>query len=378
MREDINNSFDSYIRDILDDASVKAPRSVWKGVAQRIGTDNKARRNPLPWVFAPLAAACAVLFVLWLVPIHPEAAFGTDASLVCLLESESPNPEFERFALAQEIQAVEDLPQINKIAPVLAVAQQFTEESNSADTPEENRTEVQIEEEVAEYIDDWADVFSNLETEEEKAARINEKKGFILNLGTGIGANDAHFSKGYTRPLTSSEALNQDLIEHTKSVYYVPLSFGVDLRYHFANDLSIGIGLNWTQLNREFDGSYLGNEGTFNHILQYVGIPLNVYWDIVSVRSLQLYAFAGASVEKLISNKYYIMKQSRSPLLTKDAAGFMCSAQLGVGAAFRLSNRISLYFDPYVYYYFPSAQPRSIRTEHPLMVSFEAGLRFDL
>lgn len=379
MREDINNSFDSYIRDILDDAAVKAPRAVWKGVQQRIGAEKRARRSPLPWIFAPLAAACAVLFVLWLVPMNTEEMFEKqNASLVCLIETDSQSPEFERLALGNSVSAINNLPSSRRTASVEVSVQQVEESAEIVEHQAEKPQEQAVVEEARPAIDDWADVFSNLESEEERAERIREKQGFALVMGTGIGANDSHFSKGYTKPLASSEALNQGLTEHTKSQYYVPLSFGVNLRYHFANDLSVGVGINWTQLNREFDGSYLDNEGTFNHILQYVGVPLNIYWDLVNVRSLQFYAFAGVNVEKLISNKYYNMEKSRSPFLTESPDGFMYGAQFGFGAAFRLANKVSLYFDPYVYYYFPSAQPKSIRTEHPLMVSFEAGLRVDL
>ena len=43
-----------------------------------------------------------------------------------------------------------------------------------------------------------------------------------------------------------------------------------------------------------------------------------------------------------------------------------------------LSRRLGVYIDPGVRYYFPGQQPKSVRTDNPLLVTFEAGLRFDL
>jgi hypothetical protein len=38
---------------------------------------------------------------------------------------------------------------------------------------------------------------------------------------------------------------------------------------------------------------------------------------------------------------------------------------------------VGLYLDPGVNYYFPGNQPRSIRTDKPLLLNFDAGLRFN-
>jgi hypothetical protein len=44
---------------------------------------------------------------------------------------------------------------------------------------------------------------------------------------------------------------------------------------------------------------------------------------------------------------------------------------------FLLGRRVGLYLDPGVNYYFPCSQPRSIRTEKPLLLNFDVGLRFN-
>ena len=53
------------------------------------------------------------------------------------------------------------------------------------------------------------------------------------------------------------------------------------------------------------------------------------------------------------------------------------SVGAGLGVEFLLGQRVGLYIDPGVNYYFPCNQPRSIRTEKPLLLNFDVGLRFN-
>jgi RNA polymerase sigma-70 factor (ECF subfamily) len=54
------------------------------------------------------------------------------------------------------------------------------------------------------------------------------------------------------------------------------------------------------------------------------------------------------------------------------------SANLGIGAEFKLGQHLGLYVDPSLRYYFDNGQPKSIRTSQPLMLGFEMGLRVNL
>ena len=58
-------------------------------------------------------------------------------------------------------------------------------------------------------------------------------------------------------------------------------------------------------------------------------------------------------------------------------AGPQFSAGAGLGVEFKLTRQIGIYFDPGVNYYFPANQPKSIRTEKPFLLNFDAGVRFN-
>jgi hypothetical protein len=172
----------------------------------------------------------------------------------------------------------------------------------------------------------------------------------------------------------------------TETLYGIPLSFGAGVRLHFTERWSLGMGLNYTLLTSKFNGKYIkvtdGVEeapigGNVRNVLHYIGIPLNAYYDIVSKDFINLYAYAGGTVEKCILNKYQI-QTTTSIHHSEDVKGVQLSVNAGIGIEFRLGRYVGLYIDPSLRYYFNNGQPKSIRSSQPLMLGFETGLRFNL
>ena len=107
--------------------------------------------------------------------------------------------------------------------------------------------------------------------------------------------------------------------------------------------------------------------------LHYIGIPLNAYYDIVDKDRVNLYAYAGGTVEKCVADAYHVLSDS---IYHRDNVdGMQLSANVGFGVEFMLGKHLGLYIDPSVRYYFDCNQPKSIRTVQPLMFGFEMGLR---
>ena len=91
---------------------------------------------------------------------------------------------------------------------------------------------------------------------------------------------------------------------------------------------------------------------------------------------MNFYAYAGGAVEKCVSNEYDVLNTS---VIHKEVpAGVQFSANAGIGVEFILGKHIGLYIDPSLRYYFEGNQPKSIRTDQPLMLGFEMGFRFNL
>ena len=138
-------------------------------------------------------------------------------------------------------------------------------------------------------------------------------------------------------------------------------------------------------LTRSFKGTYTGSaaapyDGLIFHTVHYVGVPVNVYYDLFSTRDelMKIYAWGGGSADYCVANNYRLMGAPTSVVPDK-AGGFQFSAALGMGLEFKLSDKLGLYIDPAVRYYFHSpGQPKSVRTDKPFMFNFDAGLRFNL
>jgi len=111
--------------------------------------------------------------------------------------------------------------------------------------------------------------------------------------------------------------------------------------------------------------------------MQYIGIPVNVYYSVVNTKSFDIYCFVGGEVEKGLSNKF-IVDGTEQIRMNKSVPGVQLSAAAGLGVQFSLTDNLGLYIDPSVRYYFDCDQPKSIRTAKPYMMTLEAGLRFNL
>ena len=175
--------------------------------------------------------------------------------------------------------------------------------------------------------------------------------------------------------------------ELSTSTYGIPLTLGLGVRFYLLPGFSIGTGVDYSLLTRTFTGTYTGpgdsrkpeatEAGDIQHNMQYLGVPLDLYYDILSSDKIKFYVYGGGEVEYCVSNKYTVFT---SPRITcsEPVRKLQYSVGGGVGVEFRLADKLGLYLDPGVKYYFPYGQPKSIRTDKPLMFNFDAGLRFSL
>ena len=387
MRKDTNKDLDLLFKEALADAEVKAPRGVWKAVSARLDSAAPAaaaapRRSWLAWgapAFAFAAAALAVFFfvgnsektiiqsgeeTLAVVNDQPSGPVAMVEEAVIPSAVEESRPVVVKSVrtgfVPKEIQTPEQISVLpssksEEIVEIPVETEQENQEGETAHTP-------------------WVDPFAEILAEEAQAAKKSVGKTAI-KLGGIIGGNDSHYG---SKPSFSSGLPSAGIQETSLSIYGIPVSLGLSARYHFTEKLAVSAGANWSFLTRTFQGKYKTDEGTFTHNMQYLGIPLSVSYDVVESKTLTFYCYAGGSAEKAISSKYYIYANSASPILSEKVPSLQYGLFGGIGVEFRVSDLLGLYVDPCVKYYFPGNQPKSIRTDKPLMFSFEAGLRFNL
>lgn len=385
--------FDRQIGSMLQDAEVKAPRRVWRAVSARLGQAAAAAawwRWAVP-AFAVAALAALGLFLSGTFDGNKPAIPGND---IIVAQNVDDPQDVTPAATDTEPQAVQvadspasvarrsltakaEAPKEDVAAPEVAVTtpedQAVAVEQEVKDNPV---VDVVSDKEAAETAAQWAQI------EQEDSRQASRIRLSNLYAQGGVGGNDSNISYGGTgisRMAPGMGSPDAGISESSTSTYGIPFTLGLGARFHVASKLSLGTGLEYSLLTRTFTGSYSDSyTGTIAHSVQYVGVPVNAYYDLMATRDglLGIYAWGGGSAELCVGNSYRLLTTSAT---IKDKVGSMqFSAALGLGFEFRLSDKLCLYVDPAVRYYFHGNQPKSVRTDKPLMFSMDAGLRFTL
>ena len=409
MREEYKaDEFDLQLRSLLEDAEVKAPGRVWRAVSSRL---DAALAPAVPaagavrwgWVAGlGMAFAAALVAGIFLVgtrdagspaadTLVAEAILPTEATVPT--ETESPvgtgAPASTRTATRTSVREAE-APTSRTVPAVPADSADSTESTApsipaassapaapSAPAPEETDANVQTGPSAATLL-------AQLANEDE----LNKtKSGISIQLDGAVGGNDSRLTSGMDRRAYmssgSSSHTKTSIAENSTSTYDIPLSFGLGIRFPLTQRFSVGTGVMYSILGRTFTGEYFEVDdsgvsrhltGDIRHSMSYIGVPINAYYDLVSGRKVDFYAYGGGTAEYCISNRYSI-----NDVVFKDPVdNLQFSIGAGFGVQFKVSDHLGIYVDPGVRYYFRCDQPKSVRTDKPLMVNFEAGLRFNL
>ncbi len=216
------------------------------------------------------------------------------------------------------------------------------------------------------------------------------KKSFMQRLKYGLSTNLSpsiydksismlSVSLGYQNDFVSSslkETLQPQSVSDTK--FAMPLSFGVQAQLPINERFSIGAGLCYSLLVSQYENYSYNSRRDIQQSLHYLGVPVNVYYDLLQKKNLKVYVVAGATLEKGISANYRVVDNGVKSSESTSISGVQFSLSGGLGAEFMLGNDMGLYFDPAMSYYFKCGQPENIRTAQRFQYKFELGMRFHL
>ena len=396
------NEFDIYVRNLMEGAEESVSPDLWRGV--EAGLDRAARKPVVPiWVWrglagAGIAAAVAAAVVL----LHPGKNLSNQPTIQPVAQATDDEPL-----------PVETGPEEETVIPV---AQQVTRlKGRSAYVPETEMSAISSPEEIltteavvneperkpdaiigrpgqqAEAFTSDEEAYRQLAFEEHKIRRHGH---FSMSVLGDIQSNTRPDSPGsktrrssgfFMMPAPTETGIYREGTEYS---FGLPFSAGISFRYDFNQRWGIGTGIVYTNLSRSFLGDYhVVENGAFTkqlfdtditNLQHYVGIPLNLYFNIVNTGNWNFHVMTGGMAEKLVDNHFLIHDSEGDIHLHQKVSRPQFSAGFGVGVEFKFTPNVSIYFDPTIRYYFENGQPRSIRTIQPLRMDFEAGLRFSL
>lgn len=389
------------MRSILESGQEEVPAHIWDGVSS--GLDALARRRKAVVFFRRaaigLSAAAALAFGLFLNHSSEDVNVGTVAEIVNPVE-ESAVSVVDQEDGSETLTAMAPEPVIKpKFRGILPSSSKATTEDPS---PTDNTATHSVQDPTVKSNsqETVVPVVEKTDTEKKGSAEtgswveddkeIKHRKASASLVLSGVAGTNSAQNKttaaAIRRP-TLSAAPAKTTVTQTEpgDIYSIPLSFGVGTKIGFNSKWSLGVGVNYTLLNRKFFGDYTKVEegriaesikSDIRNTQHYIGIPINAYYNIVENRFVNFYAYAGGTVEKCVSDEYRVI--SKDILHKESVKGVQASANLGIGVEFLLGKHLGLYVDPSARYYFNCNQPKSIRTAQPLMLGFEMGLRVRL
>lgn len=166
-----------------------------------------------------------------------------------------------------------------------------------------------------------------------------------------------------------------------KAHHHQPITLGVSIAFPVSRKISVETGLTYSHHYSEL--TYESNKARqeVSQQLNFVGIPLQVNYRLWQKNNFVLYTSGGGSVEKMVYGKQKEQGNSTEGNVTRKVSmkelQWALSARLG--AAYRLTEGISLYFEPGISYHFGTqTELQTIYGDHPTSLQLKAGLRLNL
>lgn len=401
MQNEYDN-FDLEIKSLLEEAEARPSRRVWKGVSSKLDAASAAAHAGVPvwfrWAGASLAVAAALgagLFFRGTAGSGPDPIHLVGGSHEVLADNAAPQIQSAAVPPARGIAelapraksagvdahaAVQDRPAETAVMVQEAgdTDKGTAEAAPSYKSQKHDRRRYRSGDSIGASEGETLDLLAM----EESASRRSSAGRWAAYAKGAVGGNDADMRLSSAHPAMAPGSGSEGISELSTSTYGIPFTLGVGFRYYFLPRLSIGSGVDYSLLTRTFTGRYTDTEsmasesGSVLHSVQYLGIPIGLYYDVLGTDKIKLYAYALGEVEWCVANNYTLYA-SPDIRCSDPVKSPQYSIGGGLGIEFALSRKVGLYVDPGVRYYFPCDQPKSIRTDKPMMINLDAGLRFN-
>lgn len=403
---DYDNNFDQMIKSILEEGQEEVPAGIWEGVSS--GIDKIELRKKVLVIFrrAAIGAAVAASLILGFIFGNVDNQIITeDKDMIAmaevpevkLCEPMSATTTFSTATAATTFKAA-----TTSTATTTVTTREANAESPAISTPTDYISTTENSDQIEQKPDSEAIAQPSKADEASDANRSDrifweqdelkdtKKIKAAIEISGLAGTNSTNQKRGFglmKRPSLPSADVSTGITENsTGSTFGIPVSFGLGVRFDLTPRWSVSTGVRYSLLERKFYGTYtrVDEEGNIvksessdiRNSQHYFGIPVNVAFNIINKDYLRFYAYAGGAVEKCLADKYNVL--SSNTIHVESVKGAQLSVNVGAGVEFLAGKHLGIYLDPSLRYYFKNGQPTSIRTVRPLMLGFEAGLRFRL
>ena len=395
------------LRDKLADHKEAAPDDLWAGIEAELDKLAAPKRHsrivPL-WVRWTVAAAFVGLLVgnFWLIQeigqekpgsnaIHKSMAASKPQQSDVSPEEQQPSffQQMKDYALmkSQDLVAQNTTPEsVESSEPtevIIADVAKPSDDSNGSINPGVSSTLVPP-------IPSQEEVIRQLDEKIAEASHPRRRIGFGLYAQNGFGSqmsvNGVRMNPSmadnfnYDKYLPSAtrgggdDPIYLSNIQERKK-FYQPVSFGLTTNIPVSLKTSLITGVVYTRLCADFVSVVSGYPLEKQQILQYIGIPLNLQYQLLSYKGLKAYVSAGGQADYNVKAKQTMEGVSHE--ISRDRWQF--SVQGTVGLQYDIIPEVGVYVEPGVKRYFDNGSTvRNFFKDKPTNFYLQVGLRLNL
>ena len=403
---------------------------LWAALSERAGLQ-ESRRKVIPvwfWGLSAAAALMAGIFVVTKVNDKSVNALGGITADVAVFEPvdaevsepiDTAVPEPVERTLAEDLAEVkarkaksaliaEAVPVESSVSAVAEDVTSVNTEEYAAEVPSENhdaREAATVESDTVEQSEpamSWDEYLKETPSEKARARRSGGFSAGIL-AGGAVGGNTSGskptamvmganpLAAGVTKTdwidkdsKASAIVYNQPEVQEEYS-HKIPVKVGLTARYNITGRLGVETGLTYSILSSsvKIGNSETGkNWSTGSQTLHYLGIPLNISFNILNSRYVNIYITGGGMMEKSISgniktDEYVDGKFDRTLTTNISPKGLQWSVNAAAGIQANILPQLGFFVEPGVSHHFKNgSRVRSIYTDKPTDFSLGFGLRY--
>lgn len=435
MRQDWTDK----LRDKMDTYSVEPSDKVWAGISSKAGLAGQGSatgKSAVPmWIWRSAAAVAAVMTgALIFVKVNDNEADNYTAyneaeapeivndspeilpessAVQTLALSENPVEKTPKFK-AGPTEKAEHHKAAYESAPVMARVRQ-TEETESIDIDKNYNSGIDevsdegIDKESVTGIDNSDETMSWEEylRSEPQEKRRADRRGLSIGLGAAGAGSSSSMDKFEPRAVMGSNPLegeagtvgwaddriltsagtivfNQPEVNDSYT-HKMPVKLGLTARYAFTNLLGIESGLTYSLLQSDIQRGSESTTGAWSssdQTLHYLGVPLNLTFNFLNSKYVDVYASAGGMMEfgvkgsiKTTDHLHNSMTSTHQNAITPK--GLLWSVNATAGVQVNVLPSLGIYVEPGMSHHFKNdRQPRSSYTDKPTNFALGFGLRY--
>ncbi|MDR0193742.1 MAG: porin family protein [Myroides sp.] len=326
--------------------------------------------------------------------------------------------EFSVIALTEKSNKEEEGKQLNVVVEQVCVLPAATTTNYSiVDKKEEGKVlldlsnEILVKEHIIELVNESNTNLNKTLVQNDKDQLINKEEGVKKNKGVALGLLSGNLTSGANMQQSGYGAMmgmmklghntnidygiassmiseiylaNQNKEIYTDVKHKKPIRFGVSLYYPLSEKWGINTGLTYTKLSSDIVSGSQDYKIMSNQVLHYIGLPIQVNYNVWEKGNFSTYVNAGVHFEKSVYGSLKVKYQAedrieKQPDEKLNVKEIQTSVNFGVGMEYKLANGIGLFLEPGARYYFDNGSSiKTIYTEKPFDFNVQIGLRYSI